>query len=110
MADIGDVRSKALIKARQLQNDANLIAQNEREEEALLGKLEEIADQYHDLLGMWEGAGDTQMAEQVRKEEERMRQLITRLTELADRTAEEAKKVLGEVKDVLRNVNDRPLQ
>lgn len=102
MADNNPGREKAKAKARTLQHDVTLIMEVERDEEALLAKLQGIADGYHELANLWEAAGDAQMVDQARQEEERTRALMARLSELAGLTAAEAEQVLEEVKASLR--------
>jgi hypothetical protein len=102
-ADDG-ARDRATNKAKTLQHDVNLIMQVERDEEGLLAKLESIAAGYHDLAGLWESAGDLQMADQARQQEEQTLNLSGKLADLANLTAADAQKVLDEVKVALRSL------
>lgn len=100
-------RAQVLNAARRLQADMELILRNERSEQDFLAKLQNFADEQHDLAKLWEDAGDAQMAEQVRKEEEQTRALIDKVTQLAGKTADEAEKVQGEIRVLLSRMTPK---
>ncbi|GIH08016.1 hypothetical protein Rhe02_60830 [Rhizocola hellebori] len=99
-------KQKALKLAKELQASLDRMIEDERDNEALLEKLDRLAMDYRELAEAWDGA-DPAMATRVRQREEEIHLLRGRVETMAEMEADEAGKLKSAVLNALRQANPR---
>lgn len=100
--DVQDDQQMLRKKARDDQDDFDLIMRVGSDEVADMAKLQTIADRCHEVADLWEANGDMQMAQQARDQEQQARNLMERLAVLEGQASDEQQVLLDEIRNLLR--------
>jgi hypothetical protein len=96
-----DDRQRAKTRAVELQTSLDRLLQDERDNEALLEQLDQLAKDYRELAEAWDNV-DPQMATKVRQREEEIHTLRGRVQTMTGLEGDEASKLKSAVLKALR--------